>query len=103
MNVLALFLLFCTLPQPEWLRCTFDPPMPSESSRVLTVAEASRITTSMPVKEIYERIGPPYQEVCSGIYCYYWRVEDGRRLLVGFGDPCGTPMYVTWQGSGASS
>lgn len=62
---------------------------------MLVAAEAEKIHGGMDVRRVFDDLGVPYGDPCSGLHCAVWRVDDGRRLFVSFSDPCGTLLQVT--------
>lgn len=93
--MIAALLLASAMSGSPIATCDFVEPSLSDESRVIEAKEAANIKTTVPVKEIFKRLGPARADPCSGIYCPEWRLRDGRRLVVGFGDPCGYPLYVS--------
>ena len=98
MNLLGLvtavaILAGCATQDPA-VRCAETAPRISDQSRLLTPAEAERITAEQEVQEIATLLGPPRRNRCSGIYCPEWDVADGRVLVVRFSSGCGKPMSV---------
>ena len=99
MNALRLvaavvFLAGCSTQDPA-VRCAEAAPRVSDQSRLLTAAEAERISADQEVQDIATMLGPPRRNRCSGIYCPEWDVTDGRVLVVRFSSGCGKPMSVT--------
>jgi hypothetical protein len=53
----------------------------------LTVSDFSFITHDTSLKEVFDRMGKPQRDYCSGIYCPEYDLFDGRRIIISTGEP----------------
>jgi hypothetical protein len=58
-----------------------------KSTQGLTVADFHFITHDTSLNEIYERVGEPQRDYCSGLYCPQYDLSDGNTIIISTGDP----------------
>jgi hypothetical protein len=57
------------------------------SKQGLTVADFYFITNDTSLNEVYERMGEPQRDYCSGLYCPQYDLSDGNTVIISTGDP----------------
>jgi hypothetical protein len=48
------------------------------------IEEFQKIESGMSFREICKIVGKPNRDICSGIYCYSYLLDDGSKVLISF-------------------
>jgi hypothetical protein len=58
-----------------------------DSKQGLTISDFYFITHDTSLNEVYERVGEPQRDYCSGVYCPQYDLSDGNKIIISTGDP----------------
>ena len=59
------------------------------------LAQFRLLTKDSTVAEVKRQVGEPDGDLGSGIYMYFWKLDDGTRVIVGTPDNSRV-LYVDW-------